>query len=54
MTMNFFYLLLKDPAQLLQDAENPHETQTVEAGEYIVTVDKEYDPFLQQARRVSD
>lgn len=52
--MDFFYVLLKDPAQLLQDAASPHESQTVEAGEYIVTVDQEYDPFLQQARRVAD
>ena len=28
--------------------------QTVEPGEYIITNNVEYDPFLQQARRVAD
>lgn len=52
--MRILYAIVKSPAKLHQDAANPHEAQTVEPGEYLITTAREYDPFLQQARRVAD
>ena len=52
--MRVLYAILENPGELRQGAAVPHESQTVEPGEYIITTAREYDPFTQQARRVAD
>ena len=52
--MKILHAILKNPVALKQDAGNPHDQQTIEAGEYIIGSSLEYDPFTQQARRVAD
>jgi hypothetical protein len=52
--MKVLYAILENPTALRQAAGAPHAPQTVEPGEYIITNNVEYDPFLQQARRVTD
>jgi hypothetical protein len=52
--MKVLYAIVRSPATLRQDAGDPHARQIVEPGEYIITNNVEYDPFLEQARRVAD
>ena len=52
--MKILHAILKNPVALKQDAGNPHDQQTIEAGEYIIGSSRDYDPFTQQARRVAD
>ena len=52
--MKVLYAILENPGEIKQDASAPHEKQVIEAGEYIIGASQEFDPFLQQARRVND
>lgn len=52
--MNVLYAILREPLTLRQSAGSPHKEQIVEAGEYFITNNVEYNPFLEQARRVAD
>ena len=52
--MDILYAIVKEPTALRQDAGAPHEPQIVQPGSYIITQNQEFDPFLQQARRVAD
>lgn len=52
---DIFYAIVKNPhAKLWQDAAVPHGEHVLDAGFYRFTIAREYDPFLQQARRVAD
>ena len=52
--MKILYAILKNPVALKQSAGTPHKQQIVEHGVYFITNNVEYNPFLEQARRVSD
>jgi hypothetical protein len=52
--MKILHALLKKTVPLKQSAGTPHKEQIVEAGEYFITNNVEYNPFLEQARRVAD
>lgn len=52
--MKVFHAILREPLKLRQSAGSPHKEQTVEPGEYFITNNVEYNPFLEQARRVAD
>jgi hypothetical protein len=52
--MQIIYALLDEPADLVQDAPVPHEGYRLDAGIYEFRIAREYDPFLEQARRVAD
>lgn len=52
--MQVLYALLKEPLKLRQTAGSPHAEQIVEAGEYFITNNVDYNPFTEQARRVAD
>lgn len=46
--------IVDDPTNVKQEAGNPHDTQTVLPGTYIITNAKEKPFFQEQARRVAD
>lgn len=48
------YAVIKGAEKVIQDATSPHETQTLPAGIYDIRISREYNPFLQAARRVVD
>lgn len=52
--MQVLYALLDTPGSLVQDAPVPHEGYTLEPGIYELRIAREYDPFAEQARRVTD
>ena len=52
--MKKLYALLDAPASLVQDAQVPHGGYDLEPGIYEFRIAREYDPFLEQARRVAD
>ncbi len=52
--MQRFYAILKEPQQFIQDAANPHGGYNLDPGIYRFDVSREYDPFMDQARRVAD
>jgi hypothetical protein len=52
--MQILYAILKEPLALKQKAGNPHKQQIVQPGRYIITNNIEYNPFTEQARRVTD
>lgn len=52
--MRVLHAILLEPVPLKQSAGAPHKQQTVEPGEYLITNNVEYNPFLEQARRVAD
>jgi hypothetical protein len=52
--MQLFYAILKEPAKLIQDASNAHGGYNLLPGFYEFRISREYDPFLEQARRVAD
>lgn len=52
--MKVLHAILNEPLKLRQSAGDPHKEQIVEAGEYFITNNIEYNPFLEQARRVAD
>lgn len=52
--MQIFYGILKEPASFIQDAGNAHGGYDLDAGIYQFRISREYNPFLEQARRVAD
>lgn len=52
--LEMFYAILDNPSKITQDAANPHEDQNLPAGIYDIRISREYNPFLKEARRVSD
>ena len=52
--MKILHAILENPVALKQSAGDPHKEQIVEPGEYFITNNVEYNPFLEQARRVAD
>lgn len=52
--MQVFYAILDAPQQFIQDAPNPHNGYALDPGIYRFDVSREFDPFVEQARRVAD
>lgn len=52
--MQKFYAILAAPAQFIQDAANPHGGYDLPVGIYELRISREFNPFLEQARRVAD
>lgn len=52
--MQIFYAILNDPEQFIQDAANPHGGYDLDVGIFEFSVSREFDPFLEQARKVAD
>jgi len=52
--MRILYAIVSKPTQLWQDAGNPHEAHDIEPGVYEMRIAREFDPIMQQARRVAD
>jgi hypothetical protein len=52
--MRILYALVKEPTKLYQDAAVPHGTHEVNPGIYEFRIAREYDPIMEQARRVAD
>lgn len=52
--MKILYAIVKDPSRLHQDAATPHKPIDLDPGIYEMRIKREYDPFLEQARRVAD
>lgn len=48
------YAIVKEPTKLFQDAAAPHEPVSLDPGIYEFRIKREYDPFAEQARRVTD
>lgn len=53
-SMDTLYALLDEPMQLKQDCADAHEKHDLPAGLIKFVIGQEYDPFLQQARRIAD
>ena len=52
--MAILYAILTKPTRLFQSAGDPHAEQIIGPGEYIITNNIDYDPWVEQARRVAD
>lgn len=52
--MRILYALLDEPTMLIQDADKPHGSHSLDAGIYEFRIAREYDPFTEQARQVAD
>lgn len=52
--MRILYAIVEKPTQLRQTAGNPHGAHTIEPGKYVIPIKREFNPFLEQARRVAD
>jgi len=52
--MQIFYALLDEPEQFIQDAPVPHKGFDLPAGIYEFRISREFDPFVEQVRRVAD
>lgn len=52
--MRILYAIVKEPTRLFQDAAHPHEAHDVPPGIYEMRIAREYDPLMEQARRVAD
>jgi hypothetical protein len=52
--MKIIYAILENPTRLYQDAGNPHDDHILDAGIHELRIAREYNPFLQEARKVSD
>ena len=52
--MQEFYAIFTKAERLVQDAPTPHEGYDLHPGTYNFRVAREYDPFMEQARRVAD
>lgn len=48
------YAIVREPTRLFQDAATPHDSINLDPGIYEMRIKREYDPFLDQARRVAD
>ena len=52
--MRILYAIVKKPVELFQDAAVPHGAHTVSEGYTEFRIAREYDPIMEQARRVAD
>jgi len=52
--MRILYGIVKEPTELYQDAAVPHGKHDVDPGIYEFRIAREYDPIMEQARRVAD
>lgn len=52
--MRILYALLDEPTRLFQDAGDAHGEHMLAPGLYEFRVAREFDPFMEQARRVAD
>lgn len=52
--MRILYAIVKEPTRLYQDAAVPHDAHEVDPGIYEFRIAREYDPIMEQARRVAD
>jgi hypothetical protein len=52
--MQILYAILDEPASLIQDARVPHGGYDLAPGFYEFRIAREYNPFLEEARRVAD
>lgn len=52
--MRILYAIVTAPTALRQDAAVPHSPVPLDPGIYEFRVQREYDPFMEQARRVAD
>lgn len=52
--MRILYAIVTEPARLYQDASTPHDAHDVPPGIYELRIAREYDPIMEQARRVAD
>lgn len=48
------YAIVKNPTQMRQTANAPHEAANMATGFHMLTISMEVDPFTKQARRVAD
>lgn len=49
------YAIVKQPAKIFQDAASPHApVDLADPGIYEFRIKREFDPFLEEARRVAD
>lgn len=52
--MRILYAIVTAPTSLRQDAAVPHDPVNLDPGIYEFRVQREFDPFVEQARRVAD
>lgn len=52
--MQIFFAILSEPQQFIQDAANPHGGYDLPAGIYEFRISREFNPFLDEARKVAD
>lgn len=52
--LQIFYAILDAPERFIQDAGSPHGAFDLEPGIYEFRVSREFNPFLDEARRVAD
>lgn len=52
--MAVLYAIVKNPTALRQDAPTPHKHIPLDPGLYELRVSREFDPFAEQIRRVTD
>ena len=52
--MRILYAIVAAPTKLRQTAGNPHGDHDIAPGTYEISIKREFNPFLDQARRVED
>lgn len=52
--MRILYAIVENPTKLRQTAGNPHGSHDVPSGTYEISIKREFNPFLEQARKVAD
>lgn len=52
--MRILYALVEQPTRLYQNAAVPHGEHVLDSGIYEFRIAREYDPIMEQARRVVD
>lgn len=52
--MRILYAIVEQATKLRQTAGNPHGAHDVPAGTYEISIKREFNPFLEQARMVAD
>lgn len=52
--MRILYAIVTEPTALKQDANVPHQPVNLDPGIYEFRIQREYDPFAEQARMVAD
>lgn len=52
--IRILYAIVENPTTLRQNAADAHESHDMRPGIYEMRIGREFDPFLQQARRIAD